>query len=137
MFSYSCPKFQYPGYIFKNLCGDCFLYKLVKLSSVWSYIFLLNSPDKKPKQNSSKTKQHSQQQEAKSVRQRTGVSQQNFVGALSLELCADWLVCIACCIFWHLIGSDQLSYLHSLPICKGKPYLKLSKLILNWTVRND
>ena len=53
--------------------------------------------------------------------------------ALSQGLCANWLVCIAYCIFWHLIGSDQLSYLHSLPICKGKPYLKLSKLILNWT----
>ena len=23
------------------------------------------------------------------------------------------------------------------PICKGKPYLKLSKLILNWTVRKN
>ena len=54
-FFFVMPKFQYPGYIFKNLCGDCFPYKLVKLSSVWSYIFLLNSPDKKPKQNSSKT----------------------------------------------------------------------------------
>ena len=33
-----------------------------------------------------------------------------FFGALSQGLCADWLVCIAFCIFWHLIGSDQLSY---------------------------
>ena len=88
-------------------------------------------------ENSSKTKQHSQQQQTKSFRQRTSVSQQNFVGALSQGLCADWLVCIAYCISWHLIGSDQLSYLHSLPVCKGKPYLKLSKLILNWTVRNN
>ena len=27
--------------------------------------------------------------------------------------------------------------LDSLPICKGKPYLKLSKLILNWTVHEN
>ena len=25
-------------------------------------------------------------------------------------LCADWLVCITYCIFWHLIGLDQLCY---------------------------
>ena len=66
---------QCPVYIFKNLCVDCFRYKL---SSVWSYIFFLNGPDKKPKQNSSKTKRHSRQQEAKSFRRRTAVSQQNF-----------------------------------------------------------
>ena len=59
----------------RNLCVDCFQYKL---SSVWSYIFLLNDPDKKPKQNSSKTKRYSQQQEAKSVRRWTAVSQQTF-----------------------------------------------------------
>ena len=35
---------------------------------------------------------------------------ETFFGALSHELGADWLVCIACCIFWHLIGLDQLSY---------------------------
>jgi len=29
---------------------------------------------------------------------------------LSQGLCTDWLVCIAYCIFWHLVGSDQLSY---------------------------
>ena len=33
-----------------------------------------------------------------------------FFGALSQGLCVDWLVSIAYCIFWHLIGSDQLSY---------------------------
>ena len=33
-----------------------------------------------------------------------------FFGALSHGLCADWLVCIAYCISWHLIGLDQLSY---------------------------
>ena len=93
----------------RNLCVDCFQYKL---SSVWSYIFLLNDPDKKPNQNSSKTKRHSQQQEAKSVRRRTAPPSVNetFFGALSQGLCGDWLDCIACCIFWHLIGSDQLSY---------------------------
>ena len=36
-----------------------------------------SSPDKKPKQNISKTKQHSQQQEAKSVCQQTAISQQD------------------------------------------------------------
>ena len=40
-------------------------------------IFFLNGPDKKPKENISKTKQHSQQQEAKSVHQQTAVSQQD------------------------------------------------------------
>ena len=63
-----------------------------------------------------------------------------FFGAFSQGLCADWVVYIVYCIFWHLIGSDQLSYffkLDGLPICKGKPYLKLSKLILNWTVRKN
>ena len=81
VFSFSCPKFQCL-YIFKNLRVDCFR---CKLSSVWPHIFLLNGPDKKPKQNSRKT--------------------------FSQGLCgADWLVCVAYCIFWHLIGSDQLSY---------------------------
>ena len=43
---------------------------------------------------------------------------------------ADWLHCIAyCCPIF-------LKY-DSLPTCKGKPYLKLSKLILNWTVRKN
>ena len=91
----------------RNLCVDCFQYKL---SSVWSYVFLLNGLEKKPEQNSNKTKQHSHQQEAKGVTRRTAVSQWNFFGALSLGLCTDWLDCITYCIFWHLIGSDQLSY---------------------------
>ena len=52
-----------------------------------------------------------QQQEAKSVRRDEPRSaNETFFGALSQELCADWLVCIVYCIFWHLIGSDQLSY---------------------------
>ena len=41
VFSFSCPKFQCL-HIFKNLCVDCFRYKL---SSVWSYIFLLKGPE--------------------------------------------------------------------------------------------
>jgi len=35
---------------------------------------------------------------------------ETFFGALPQELCADWLVCIAYRIFWHLISSDQLFY---------------------------
>ena len=35
---------------------------------------------------------------------------ETFFGALSQGPCADWLVCFAYCIFWHLIGSDQLPY---------------------------
>ena len=34
-----------------------------------------------------------------------------FLGALSQGLWADWLVCIAYCIFWHLIGSAKLAWL--------------------------
>ena len=40
-------------------------------------------------ENRSKTKQHSRQQEAKTVRPRTVVSQGDFFGALSQGLCAD------------------------------------------------
>ena len=40
----------------------------------------------------------------------TPSANKTFFCALSQGLCADWLVCIAYCIFWHLIGSDQLSY---------------------------
>ena len=50
-------------------------------------------------ENSSKTKQHSQQQEAKTIRRRTAVSQGDFFGELSQGLCTDWLVCIVYCIF--------------------------------------
>ena len=95
VFSYSCPKFQCL-YIFKNLCIDCFRYKL---SSVWSYIFLLNGPDKKLKQNSSKTKRHSQQQEAKSVRRRTAVSQGNFFGRVVTGTWR-WLARLHCLLYF-------------------------------------
>ena len=50
-------------------------------------------------ENSSKTKQHSQQQEAKTIRRRTAVNQGDFFGELSQGLFADWLVCIVNCIF--------------------------------------
>ena len=53
---------------------------------------------------------------------------------LSQEVCADWLVCI----FWHLIGSDNLSFFFSnwtdCLFLKWKSYQKLSKWIFNWTV---
>ena len=114
MFSYSCPKFLCL-YIFKNLCIDCFQFKL---SSVWSYIFLLNGPDKKPKQNSSKTKRHSQQQQqqAKSVR-RTAVSQRNF--------------------FWRVVTGTLrwLASLHCLLYFLAFDWLRPGVLFfLNWTV---
>ena len=114
--SYSCPKFQCL-YIFKNLCVDCFRYKL---SSVWPYIFLLhpvNVPGKKPKQNSSKTKRHSQQQEAKSVRRRTAVSKRNF--------------------FWRVVTGTLrwLASLHCLLYFLAFDWLRPAVLFfLNWTV---
>ena len=75
------------------------------------YIILLNGPDKKPKQNSSKTKRHSQQQEAKSVRRDEPPSANKTFFRRVVAGTSRWLlVCIAYCIFWHLIGSDQLSY---------------------------
>ena len=83
--SYSCPKFLYLC-ILKNLSVDCFQYRR---SSVWSYIFLLNGQDKKPKQNSSQTKRHSHQQEAKSARRRTAVS-----GTLR------WLASLHCLLYF-------------------------------------
>ena len=52
-------------------------------------IFLFNGPDKKRQQNSMKTKRHSQQQEAKSVRRRTPSANETFFGTLSQGLCAD------------------------------------------------
>ena len=46
--------------------------------------------------------------------------------ALPIVFSGIWLAWTSCPIFLKL---------DSLPICKGKSYLKLSKLILNWTVR--
>ena len=63
------------------------------------HIFPLNGSDKKPKQNISKTKQHLQQQEAKSACQQTIEATKTFFGMLSQGLCIDWLVCIAYCFF--------------------------------------
>ena len=113
VFSSSRPKFQCL-YIFKNLCVDCSRYKL---SSVWSYINLLNGSDKKPKQNSSKTIRHSQQQEAKSVRWRTAVSQRNF--------------------FWRVVTGTLrwLTSLHCLLYFLAFDWLRPAVLfLLNWTV---
>ena len=83
------------------VCFQC------KLSTVWSCF-----PVRWPRQEA-KTKQHSQQQEAKGACTPTNCRQsmqRDFFGALSQGLCADWLVCIAYRIFWHLISSDQLFY---------------------------
>ena len=101
-------------YIFKNLCVDCFQYKL---SSVWSYIFPLNGPDKKPKQNSSKTKRRSPQKDAKSVHRRTAVSQRNF--------------------FWRVVTGTLrwLARLHCLLYFLAFYWLRPAVLFfLNWTV---
>ena len=77
---------------------DCFQYKL---SSVKSYIFLF-----KWRRQEAKTKQ----QPRRVFAHEPPSAKETCFGALSPGLCADWLVCIAYCIFWHLIGSDQLSY---------------------------
>ena len=73
------------------------------------YFFLLSDPNKKPKPNRSKTKRHRTRSQEGSPTNRRSANETLF-GTLSQGLCADCLVCIACCIFWHLIGSDQLSY---------------------------
>ena len=72
-----------------------------------------------------------------SPKNRRQLLKENLFGALSQGLCADWLVCIAFCItgIWLAQTSCPIFLkLGSLPVCKGKSYLKLSKLILNWTV---
>ena len=121
MFSYSCPKFKCL-FTFSRIVN----FFQCQLSSVWSYIFLLNGPDKKPKQNSSKTKQHRQHQDAKSVNLQTNSCQQ-FFGALLQGLSADWLVCIGYIVFpsiFDWLRPPVLFFLklHSLPLCKGKSY---------------
>ena len=106
MFSYSCPKFKCL-YTFSRIV-DFFQCKLTFICLVLHY--LLNGPDKKPKQNSSKTKQHRQHQEAKKVNLQMNSCQQ-FFGALLQGFSADWLVCLAILYFLaYLIGSDHLSY---------------------------
>ena len=121
MFSYSCPKFKCL-FTFSRIVN----FFQCKLSSVWSYIFLLNGPDKKPKQNSSKTKQHRQHQEAKSVNLQTNSCQQ-FCGALLQGLSADWLVCFGYIVFpsiFDWLRPPVLFFLklYSLPLCKEKSY---------------
>ena len=77
--------------------------------------FVIHIPFKWPRQED-KTKQQQNkttftQQEDKTVRRRTAVSQGNFfLARCDRNFTLNWLECIAYCIFWHLIGSDQLSY---------------------------
>ena len=104
-----------------SACTFSRIYALIvsdtELSSVWSYIFLLNGPDKKPKQNSSKTKRYSQQQDAKSVRRRTAVSQGIF--------------------FWRVVTGTLrwLARLHCLLYFLAFDWLRPAVLFfLNWTV---
>ena len=75
------------------------------LALVWSYISLLNGPDKKPKQNSSKTKRHSQQQEAKTVRRRTAVSQRYLFWRVVTGT-LRWLASLHCLLYF--LAFDQL-----------------------------
>ena len=63
------------------------------------HIFFLNGPDKKAKENISKTKQHSQQQEAKSVRQQTAVSQQDIFWCIVAGI-LRWLASLQCLLFF-------------------------------------
>ena len=64
---------------------DCF--HECKLSSVWSYIFLLNDLDKKAKQNNI----HSNKKPNKFANESPSANEICF-GAMSKGLCADWLV---------------------------------------------
>ena len=96
-------------YIFKDPCIDCFQYKI---SSVWSYIFFLLNGAQARSQNKTATKQsdiHSNKKPTEFADKPPSASK-TFFGLLPQGLCDDWLVCIAHCIFWHLIGLDQLSY---------------------------
>ena len=139
MFSYSQGVQSFSAYAFSiKLRFDCFQ---CKLSSVWSYIFLLNGPDKDPKQNSSnssKTKLRSQQQEAKSVRWQTIVSQRNSFWRFDTGT-LRWLARLHCLLYFltfdWLRPAALFIQIGQFADCKGKRYLKLSKLILNWTVR--
>ena len=73
-----------------------------KLSSVWSYIFLSTGPEKKPKQNNI----HSNKK-PKNFAEEPPSAKENLFGTLSQGLCADWLVCIAFCIYWHLLAQTN------------------------------
>ena len=78
---------------------DCFQNKL---SSVWSYIFLFNWPrqeEANTKQLSSKTKGHSQQQEAKSFRRRNAVSELDFFWSVVTET-LRWLAIVHCLLYF-------------------------------------
>ena len=95
-----------------SACTFSRIYALFPIQTLYDQT-VIHFPFKwKLKQNSSKTKRHSQRKEAKSVRlaDEPPSANETYFGALSQGLCDDWLDCIAYCIFWHLIGSDQLSY---------------------------
>ena len=103
----------------KHMC-QCFLI-LVQRFRVWTFqeslifsnanfhhfglTFLLNGPDKKPKQNSSKTKQHSRQQEVKSVRRLTAVSQRDIFWRVVTGT-LRWLASLHC--LWYFLVFDWL-----------------------------
>ena len=80
------------GYFLELHIVDCFQCTLL---SIWSYIFLLNGPHKtEPKQNSSKTKQHS-----RSVGWQTAVSQQDiFWWVVTGTL--HWLASLHCLFYF-------------------------------------
>ena len=102
---------------FKNLWVDCFRYKL---SSVWSYIFLLSGLDKKPKEKQQQNKTtfpatRSQECLPTNHRQPTKL----FLARFHVDFAL--LASLHCLLNWTVRV-----------FVKEKPYLKLSKLIVNW-----
>ena len=111
----------------------CFHYKL---SSVWSYIFLFKWPRKE-----AKTKQHQNKTTFTATRSQEcspTSAKETFFGALSQGLWAS-----LCCLLYFLAFDwlrPAVLFFINWTVClfnKGKSYLKLSKLILNWTVRKN
>ena len=83
-------------------------------------------------ENSSKPKQHSRQQEAKTIRRRTAVSQGDFFWRVVTGT-LRWLTSLHCLLYfltfdWLRPAVPFFLKLDSLPIWKGKSYLKLSRL---------
>ena len=106
------------------------------------HIFLLNGPNKKPEENISKTKQHSQQQEAKSVRQQTTVSQQDVFWHIvtgTLHRLAS-LQCLLFFLVFDWLRPAVLFFLNwtvCLFVKESRSCLNLSNLINNWTVHKN
>ena len=76
------------------------LFPIQNLISLVIHIFPFKwCPGKKPKQNSSKTKQHSQQQEANRVRWQTAISQQNFFWLVTTGT-LRWLASLHCPLYF-------------------------------------